>query len=192
MQGTLRPRPPCAPRRTGAWGSSLVEVLVAILVLSVAVLGAAGVQLKAMKFGQVSQQRSMAVQHAAAIAEQMRANLAAASLAPSAYEFSFAYPEIPTKLKAITAPACTSACTADEVARRQLLDWQGQMAKGLTGGRGTIARTANSAGSPYVVTVMWLEKETQARKETVETQRSLNCPRTAPVDVQCVTLRFHP
>jgi type IV pilus assembly protein PilV len=163
-----------------------VEVLVAILVLSVAVVGAAGVQLKAMKFGQVSQQRSVAVQQAAAIAEQMRANLAASSQATSPYEFNFAYSEIPSKLNAITAPACTSACTPEEMARRQLLDWQGQMAKGLTGGRGTIARTATAAGSPYVVTVMWLEKE------MVDTQRSLNCPETAPTDVQCVTLRFQP
>jgi type IV pilus assembly protein PilV len=161
--------------------------MVAILVLSVAVIGAAGVQLKAMKFGQVSQQRSMAVQHAATIAEQMRANLAAASQQTSPYAFDFSYSQIPSQLLTITAPACTSsACTAEEMARRHLLDWQAQMAKGLTGGRGTIARTSNTAGSPYVVTVMWVEKE------MVDTQRSLNCPETAPSDVQCVTLRFHP
>lgn len=188
MQDAVKPLRVRAPKRApfSARGASLIEVLVAILVLSVAVVGAAGVQLKAMKFSQVSQQRSMAVQHAAAIAEQMRANLAASSQAPSPYEFNFAYSEIPTRLQAITAPACTSACTAEEMARRQLLDWQGLMSRGLAGGRGTIARTANAAGSPYVVTVMWLEKE------MVDTQRSLNCPATAPVNVQCVTLRFQP
>lgn len=169
-----------------ARGSSLIEVLVALVVLSVAMVGAAGVQLKAMKFGQVSQQRSMAVQHASAISERMRANLAAASQSTSPYEFNFAYSEIPTKLLTITAPACTAACTPEEMARRHLLDWQAQLGQGLTGGRGTIARTANAAGSPYVVTVMWVEKE------MVDSQRSLNCPTTAPTDVQCVTLRFHP
>lgn len=172
--------------RRHARGSSLVEVLVAILVLSVAVVGAAGVQLKAMKFSQVSQQRSTAVQHAAAMAEQMRANLAASSQSTSPYEFNHSYSEIPTKLQAITAPACTAACSAEEMARRQLLDWQSRMANGLTGGRGTIARTAPAAGSPFVVTVMWREKEIES------TQRSPNCPATAPTDVQCVTLRFQP
>lgn len=169
-----------------ARGSSLIEVLVALVVLSVAMVGAAGVQLKAMKFGQVSQQRSLAVQQASAISERMRANLAAASMSTSPYEFNFAYSEIPTKLQGVTAPACTSTCTPDEMARRHLLDWQAQLGQGLTGGRGSIARTANAAGSPYVVTVMWVEKE------MVDTQRSLNCPATAPANVQCVTLRFHP
>lgn len=169
-----------------ARGSSLVEVVVALLVLSIAIVGAAGAQLKAMKFGQVSQQRSLAVQHAAAIAERMRANLAAASQATSPYGFDFAYSEIPSKLTSVTAPACTAACTAEEMARRHLLDWQEQLKVGLTGGRGTIARATAAAGAPYVVTVMWVEKE------MVDSQRSLNCPETAPTDVQCVTMRFHP
>ena len=181
MQGPVKHR-----RRVRARGASLVEVLVAIVVLSVGIVGAAGVQIKAMKFGQVSQQRSMAVQHALAISERMRANLAASSQSLSDYQFVFAYSEIPTKLQAITAPACTSACTPQEMARRDLLDWQAQLGSGLTGGRGTIARMANAAGSPYVVTVMWIEKE------MVDTQRSLNCPTNAPADVQCVTMRFQP
>jgi type IV pilus assembly protein PilV len=184
MQGALKQRRP--PRARGARGSSLIEVVVALLVLSVAIVGAAGAQLKAMKFGQVSQQRSLAVLHAAAISERMRANLAGASQAASPYVFDFAYSEIPTRLQEVTAPACTADCTAEQMARRHLLDWQAQLSGGLTGGRGTIARTAVTAGSPYVVTVMWVEKE------MVDTQRSLNCPATAPTDVQCVTLRFHP
>lgn len=187
MQGALKSRQAARGRRH-AHGSSLVEVLVSLIVISVALVGAAGVQIKAMKFGQVSQQRSAAVQHAGAIAERMRANLAAsAQVTPSPYEFNFAYSEIPTRVAALTPPACTtSECTAEQMAQRQLVDWQSQLKEGLTGGRGTIARTANTAGSPFVVTVMWVEKE------MVDTQRSLNCPSTAPVDVQCVTLRFQP
>lgn len=179
-----RTRPARPVRR--ARGSSLVEVLVALVVISVAMVGAAEVQVKALKFGQVSQQRSLAVQHANAISERMRANLAAASQSLSPYEFNFSYAEIPAKLHSITAPSCTATCTSEEMARRHLLDWQAQLGQGLTAGRGTIARTANADGSPYVVTVMWVEKE------MVDTQRSLNCPGTTPSDVQCVTLRFQP
>lgn len=184
MQGAVRLRR--APKARGARGSSLIEVVVALLVLSVAIVGAAGAQLKAMKFGQVSHQRSLAVQHAASISERMRANLAAAAQAASPYVFDFAYSEIPSKLQEVTAPVCTTACTAEQMAKRHLLDWQAQLSGGLAGGRGTIARASNTAGSPYVVTVMWVEKE------MVDSQRSLNCPATAPTDVQCVTLRFHP
>jgi type IV pilus assembly protein PilV len=193
MQGAVNLRRPPRAGRAGhasgphrARGSSLIEVVVALLVLSVAIVGAAGAQLKAMKFGQVSQQRSLAVMHAASISERMRANLAAASVTTSPYEFNFDYSEIPDKLLLVSAPACTAACTAEEMARRHLLDWQAQLKGGLTGGRGTIRRTAATDGSPYIVTVMWVEKE------MVDTQRSLNCPNSAPTDVQCVTLRFHP
>ena len=186
MQGAVSTAASARARRR-ARGTSLVEVLVSLIVISVALVGAAGVQIKAMKFGQVSQQRSMAVQHAGAIAERMRANLAAsAQVTPSPYEFNFAYSEIPAKVAALTPPACTAECTPPQMAQRQLVDWQNQLQQGLTGGRGTIARTANTAGSPFVVTVMWVEKE------MVDTQRSLNCPTTAPTDVQCVTLRFQP
>ena len=126
MQGAVkRRRPPRAgqagyasgPRR--ARGSSLIEVVVALLVLSVAIVGAAGAQLKAMKFGQVSQQRSLAVMHAASISERMRANLAAASVTTSPYEFNFDYSEIPDKLLLVSAPACTAACTAEEIIVRR-------------------------------------------------------------------------
>ena len=173
-------------RAQGARGSSIIEVVVALLVLSVAIVGAAGAQLKAMKFGQVSQQRSLAVMHAAAMSDRMRANLAAASQTSSPYEFNVAYSEIPAQLLLITAPASTSACTAEDMARRHLLDWQSQLSGGLSGGRGTITRATATDGAPYIVTVMWVEKE------MVDSQRSLNCPASAPSDVQCVTLRFQP
>ncbi|MFM7533062.1 MAG: type IV pilus modification protein PilV [Rubrivivax sp.] len=185
MPAAVNTRP--RQRRQGSRGSSLIEVVVALLVLSVAIVGAAGAQIKAMKFGQVSQQRSLAVLHAGAIGERMRANLAASSQAASPYVFDVGYSDIPAQLLLITAPDCSAAdCTAEQMAWRHLLDWQAHLSGGLTGGRGAIARTSAAAGAPYVVTVMWVEKE------MVDAQRSLNCPTTAPADVQCVTLRFHP
>lgn len=74
-------------------GASLVEVLVAIVVLSVALVGAAGVQMQSMKFGQVSQQRSTAVQQASALIERMRSNVAGA--AAGSYLFDVQYANVP-------------------------------------------------------------------------------------------------
>ena len=181
MQGAVRLIP--RTRAARAQGSSVVEVLVAIVVLSVAIVGAAGLQIQALKYGQVSQQRSLAAQQAQAIAERMRANLAAASLDPSPYVFDFAYANIPSQLP-VNAPACTTPCTPQEMASRHLLDWGNQLAAVLVGGRGTVTRAA--AGSPYVVTVMWVEKELVAE------QRSPRCPASAPAEVQCVTFMFQP
>jgi type IV pilus assembly protein PilV len=173
-------------RSGAARGSSVLEVLVALVVLSVTIVGAAGLQIRAMKYGQVSQQRSLAVQQAMAISERMRSNLAAAAQASSPYQFDFPYADIPGALANLTAPACTTPCTAEQMATRHLLDWQGQLAAVLVGGRGTVTRAA--AGAPYTVTVMWLEKELAQNPE----QRSRRCPASAPADVQCATFMFQP
>lgn len=169
-------------------GASLVEVLVAIVVLSVALVGAAGVQMQSMKLGQVSQQRATAVQQASALIERMRANVAAAAASPSPYVFDAQYANIPQAMIDMgTIPACTAgACSPQDLAKNQLHGWLTGLAQTIPGGRGNVTRLTNVDGAPYAVTVMWAEKDMSA------VQRTLNCPATAPGYVQCVTLWFQP
>ena len=65
-------RPICAPRRQR--GTGLVEVLVAVLVLSFGMLGLAGLQMSALKNNQSSLERGMAVVQTHSIADAMRAD----------------------------------------------------------------------------------------------------------------------
>jgi type IV pilus assembly protein PilV len=61
---------------SGQRGVTLIEVLVAVLVTATGVLGAAAMQLNAVKFNQISTTRSTAVFLANDISDRMRANRA--------------------------------------------------------------------------------------------------------------------
>lgn len=59
-------------------GATLIEVLVAVLILSVGLLGMAGLQLTSLKGNQSAYQRSQATLLAYDVSERMRTNLVAA------------------------------------------------------------------------------------------------------------------
>jgi type IV pilus assembly protein PilV len=61
---------------SGQRGVTLIEVLVAVLITATGVLGAAAMQLNAVKFNQISTTRSTAVFLANDISDRMRANRA--------------------------------------------------------------------------------------------------------------------
>lgn len=85
-------------------GLSLIEVLVALVLLSIGLLGLAGLQASGMRVGQSSMQRSQAAQLAHDMVERMRANVAHAD------SYSLALGDAP--------PACASVATCD------LRDWR--------------------------------------------------------------------
>ena len=72
-----RPTPMARPRRQD--GFSLIETLIAVLVLSVGLLGVAALQMNAIKNNQLSLQRSQAVVMINFMLDAMRANRADAS-----------------------------------------------------------------------------------------------------------------
>lgn len=85
----MKPRPtPSRARPPQQHGTSLIEVLVALVVLSVGLLGLAGLQLNALKLNQTAMQRSEATLFAYSILDQMRAD--AASARTGDYDMAFA------------------------------------------------------------------------------------------------------
>lgn len=78
MRLTGHSRRTLAPRR-GQRGVSLIEVLVAVVVLGIGLLGTAALQAVAMRAGQSSLESSMAAVQTNSIIEAMRANIAQAS-----------------------------------------------------------------------------------------------------------------
>lgn len=65
-------------RRAGNAGVGLIEVLIAVLVMAIGLLGIAALQATALRNSQSSLERSQAVIHSYAILDAMRANLPAA------------------------------------------------------------------------------------------------------------------
>lgn len=122
-------------------GMTLIEILVAIVVLSIGLLGLAGLQLKGVQVNQGSTYRSQAAILAAEMAERIRADLTGA--AANAYQVTNGTATTP------------SAALTDWLARVQMLPQ----------GSATITAVANGAttGSQLInITVTWADTRAQA------------------------------
>lgn len=159
-------------------GFSLIEVLVSIFVLTLGVIGVAGMQLTALRTAQQSAFRTAAVQLASEMADRMRTNDSQMKLAADQNPFlRVDYP--PSDGKHI-APgklchAKAASCDAEELAKYDIHDWESRVGAALPGGRAVICRDAapwdadNDAltwtcnpgagsGAPIVIKLGWLAK----------------------------------
>ncbi len=138
-------------------GSTLMEVLVALLVLSFGMLGMAGVQGVSLRGNQSAYYRTMATTLTADIMERMRANMTAVDNAN--------YDNVSG---AATASCFTVAgCTSAQMAAQDVFDWSAAVTAALPGGTavvcldstpgdGTAAAPAcTSAGRVYAIKIWW-------------------------------------
>lgn len=138
--------------RAGNSGFSLIEVLVSILVLAGGVIGAAGMQLTALRTSQQSAIHSTALRLAADMADRMRANDGRMRQADSENPFLDVDFDATEDELATPARLCyASACNDVELAAFEIHEWQRQIAAALPGGRAVICRDSSpwsdSAGS---------------------------------------------
>lgn len=114
-------------------GVGLIEVLIAILVLSVGLLGLAGLQSQSLKFNNESQFRTQATFLAMDMADRLRSNQNYARTAPAAY--NFAAGDSPTG--ALT--ACeASACSPADLAQYDFKHWRTKVQRVLPGGKAVL------------------------------------------------------
>lgn len=118
-------------------GFTLVEVLVAILVLSIGLLAVAGMQTNSLRSNNNALMRSKAVQGCEDILDRMRANRNSALAA----DYVIALTVAPT------APTYTGMVLTD------LQEWKNALANNLPGGDGSVAL----AGSVATATVQWAD-----------------------------------
>jgi type IV pilus assembly protein PilV len=124
-------------------GFTLIEVLIAVVLLAGGLLGLAALQAAGLSNNQSAYNRSQATQLAYDIADRMRANPKAAA----------SYLANPSTANA-TATACSSSantCTPAQLAVKDLYDWGVDLDNTLPNGEGRVA----VAGSVYTVTVSW-------------------------------------
>lgn len=153
--------------KTREGGMSLIEVMVAVLVLAIGLLGLAMLQTAGLRLTTDSYGRSQATYLAYDIIERMRANQA--GFTAGRYDIANATAAVNAinayqTCKASTCSCDTNACSSTTLAQYDLGRWYEQQylllngarfAGEANGQRATISRTGNAV----VVTLYWLEQE---------------------------------
>ena len=132
-------------------GFTMVEVLVALVVLAIGLLGIAALYLNSLQAGRTAIYRTEAVALAADLADRVRMNRSA----QNAYAAAFTDVEVP-----VSACETTGGCTDVELATTDLSSWKQAITERLPEGEGQVLVTPPvAAGEPtsYVITVRWSE-----------------------------------
>ena len=133
---SLNPR-----RHRAAAGFTLLEVLIAVLVLSIGLLGLAGLQITSLKFNHSAYMRTAATNLAYDMTDRMRVNRGQALT--GAYD-GVDFPDPPL--------ACDPTLIPDGSAAQDILTWRHALICALPAGTGSIERTD---GNLVTITVRW-------------------------------------
>jgi type IV pilus assembly protein PilV len=132
-------------------GFSMVEVMVALVVLAIGLLGIAALYLNSLQSGRTAIYRTQAITLAADLADRIRMN----RTAQAAYGTLFADAEA-----VVGSCSTTGGCSDADLASTDLSNWKAEIAQQLPNGQGQVAVTMPvAAGEPttYLVTVRWAE-----------------------------------
>lgn len=158
-----------SPIASHAAGFTLIEVMVAVLVMSIGLLGLASLQATSLRFNNDSSAQTQATYLASDMADRMRANVskAAAYPAQAAGENASCY--------------TTAGCTPDEMAANDIFEWNEALTDTLPAGQGAITALA---GGLFTITVMWDEQRSGAT--------GTNCNPDDPADLRCLSMTTQP
>ena len=140
--------------RSSQRGFSMIEVLVTMLIVSLALLGTAGLQAYSMRLNQGGQFRTQAVFLAADLAERIEANRAAAVNLG-------AYVVAPSNAAVLPSTACLAGqppCNAAALAAFDLSQWQNAVAASLPQASWSVAQTVAGNPSTYTITISWADR----------------------------------
>ncbi len=156
-------------------GIALLEVMIAVLVLSLGLFSMLGLMLNSMKLTTTSTYRAIATQHAYGIAETAKAS------SETVVHYNNPDPS--------TTDSCfkTAGCFHPDMASSELAMWQQQLAEALPRGNGTVCRSATMTGNPdgwnctagandpYVIKICWDETQIGVRAGTAPGQQYFEC-----------------
>lgn len=157
-------------------GFTLLEVMIALLIFSIGLLGLAGLQGSSLQNNKTSDLRSIAIIEAHDLAERIRANERGVS---------GDYDTINTGVPAVPGTDCinSSSCTTPAlIAAWDIYEWQTSLSNLLPSGRGKVFRPSKT--SAFTILVMWDEARTGALGES--------CSGNPAKDLKCYQLDILP
>lgn len=158
------------------YGFSLIEVLVALFVLAIGLLGLAALQTTGLKFNHQSYERTQATLQAYDIIDRMRANKSG-----TGDTVNTTYDNVSLGSAPGTTDCAATSCNGAQLAEYDLRQWNNANASLLAEGRGAICKgtftnDANNyptgcsqSGSIYRIAIAWKENDLYMRQD-VETQ----------------------
>lgn len=147
-----------------AQGFTLIEVMVALVIFAVGLLGLAGLQSLGLTNNQTAYNRAVAMQQAYDIADRMRANID--GVTANAYNFG-------TNTPAPGTNCITASCTPAALAVFDHFEWNTANGKLLPSGRGSVNPRG---GNVFQIRVFWDEDHTGTTNTS--TCKSVTSPAT--------------
>jgi len=133
-------------------GFSLMEILVTVIVLSIGLLGLAGLQLSSLKYNHSAYLRSQATFLANDIIDRMHANRNIARAGSYDIAIGAAAAAAPGNCNG----SVTDTCTPADMATLDLSDWKTRLSAILPGGDGSISRTVGANDQILAtITIQW-------------------------------------
>lgn len=157
------------PYKGRSSGFTLLEVLVAVVVLSVGLLGLAGLQARGLRDNTTAYHRTMATQQAYDIVDRMRSNMQGVT--------SGAYDNIPFPAPAAGTDCETVECDSAQLAAFDADQWSQANVNLLPSGQGTVVV---GAANVFTVTTRWNERRNGM------TGAGIGCDPERETDLACI------
>lgn len=132
-------------------GFSLLEVLIALVILSVGLLGIAGLLSSTLKTNDGAYMRTVATAQAYNIIDRMRAN----TTAIGSLDYVRTMPSAPATSGSTACTGGGAGCSPSQLAAYDIAQWEYDLAQNLPQGRGSITTTITPSATTYTVTVSW-------------------------------------
>ncbi|MCV6627615.1 MAG: type IV pilus modification protein PilV [Cellvibrionaceae bacterium] len=163
-----------APAARNQRGATLMEVLVALFLMAIGLLGMLSLQNSSQRSNQSAMFSSTAVVLARDMANRIMAN-------DDQFDDSDngRYANIDTASVDGSADGCSNQCDGAQILNADVNAWAGQLRKQLPAGRGRVDINATGV---HIVTVMWDDQLTGAD--------GTDCGGNPKVDLSCVKLEF--
>lgn len=144
-------------------GFTLIEVLVAVVILALGLIGLAGLQANGLANNQSAYNRSQASQLAYDIADRIRSNSSVAN----AYVAATAAGSIPVCPNGTANPctACTATatpCNEGQMVTKDVFEWKNTLSATLPLGDGIVVQDPPAGSGIYTVTINWDDNKSGA------------------------------
>jgi type IV pilus assembly protein PilV len=145
--------------RSSLRGFTIVEALVALVILAVGMLGIASLYVTTLRASGSAASRMQAVNLASDLGDRIRAN----RTAEAAYAGAAA-------ANGTTCIGATATCTPAQMAAHDLFVWQAALQAALPGAAGAVTVDAGANPTTYQIRVSWVEASNLAQSYTLNLQ----------------------